>query len=96
MKVEFDREALAEFVEAAAHYAECSPALRHRFEHAVEHAVRRIAEQPHLYPAMRGDVRRCPLSTFPYSVLYAVQGDLVFVIAVMHGKRDPDSWLGRR
>jgi plasmid stabilization system protein ParE len=42
------------------------------------------------------EVRRRVLANFPYSVVYEVTGDDVFVLAVAHFKRKPYYWARRR
>jgi toxin ParE1/3/4 len=33
---------------------------------------------------------------FPFGVLFTVEGDTILIIAVMHLRRNPASWLKRR
>ena len=42
---------------------------------------------------MEDDVRRCLTSRFPYGVLYSIETDEVFILAVMHLNRNPDDAL---
>jgi len=42
-----------------------------------------------------GDVRRCVLRQFPYTLRYAVRSDVIVVIAVSHQHRAPDYWVDR-
>jgi plasmid stabilization system protein ParE len=42
------------------------------------------------------EVRRKVLVQFPYSVVYEVRGNDVFVLAVAHAKRRPYYWRQRR
>lgn len=39
--------------------------------------------------------RRAGPRRFPYSVYYRVHADRVEVVAVQHGRRDPDDWKSR-
>ncbi|PYN95397.1 MAG: hypothetical protein DMD89_19660 [Candidatus Rokuibacteriota bacterium] len=55
-----------------------------------------IAAGPFQYPDLRAGVRRALLRRFPYAVYFAVEGDLVIVLAVLHGSRDPAEWQRRR
>jgi len=41
------------------------------------------------------DIRRCLVKKFPFSVIYSVQGDVVYVIAIAHGSREPGYWKHR-
>jgi toxin ParE1/3/4 len=41
------------------------------------------------------DIRRVVLSRFPYELLYSVEADYIYVIAVAHQHRLLQYWLGR-
>ena len=91
----FHPEALEEYEEATAYYAERDPALAVRFVEAVEEAIRRIIEAPMAWRVLDDDVRRCLTRRFPYGVLYTVEEDFILIVAVMHGHREPGYWKGR-
>lgn len=42
------------------------------------------------------NTRTLPLHSFPYSLIYRLQGDAIRVIAVAHHSRRPGYWVGRR
>ena len=42
------------------------------------------------------NTRRLPLHSFPYSLIYRLQGNAIRVIAVAHHSRRPGFWVGRR
>jgi hypothetical protein len=44
---------------------------------------------------MEEDVRRCLVNRFPYGVLYSIESTEIFILAVMHLRRDPDYWKKR-
>jgi plasmid stabilization system protein ParE len=69
--------------------------LGKRFKAEVKKAVKRIAEHPEAWSVERGDVRKCLLHKFPYKLLYAVEEDHIFIIAVAHQHRKPDYWIER-
>ncbi|HSR51614.1 MAG TPA: type II toxin-antitoxin system RelE/ParE family toxin [Acidobacteriota bacterium] len=47
------------------------------------------------YQVLRFGIRRALLARFPYAVYYAVEENLVVVLAVLHAKRDPAEWQRR-
>ena len=53
------------------------------------------ASQALMYPTETGEIRRCVLRQFPYTLRYAVRGDLIVVVAVLHHHRSPDFWVDR-
>ena len=95
MKFRFLPQARREFLEAAQHYDRIKPGLGLRYVSCVEDAIGKIVTSPRAWPIITGDVRRCLTKVFPYSILYAVRGDEVVIVAVMHCHRRPDYWLGR-
>ena len=58
-----------------------------------------ITAHPEAWPAIAREgeatLRRFVLPRFPYSVIFAVRADELFVIAVAHDKRRPGYWRGR-
>jgi hypothetical protein len=44
---------------------------------------------------LKGLFRRYLLQRFPYGLIYAVEGQTIFVVAVMHLKRKPGYWVSR-
>jgi plasmid stabilization system protein ParE len=59
-------------------------------------AYNRVADGPHKYQELRGGIRRAFLRRFPYAVYFAIEGDVVVVVAVLHASRDPAEWQRRR
>ena len=85
-----------EFDDAAIWYLAAGSELRDRFVHAVNATIRAIAKQPLSYPVIFGtDVRRSLVKDFPYSIIYRVEKDRVFVFSVFHQSRNPIIWRGR-
>jgi plasmid stabilization system protein ParE len=59
-------------------------------------AYDRIAEDPLRYQDLESGIRRVLLRRFPYAVYFAIESDLVVVLAVLHVSRDPAEWQRRR
>ena len=95
MRVRFEELAKFEFDDARAWYRAISPALVRSFSREVRAATQRMTQMPLMYPLERGDIRRCVLTQFPYTLRYAVRGNLILVISVSHQHRDPDYWVDR-
>lgn len=84
-----------EFNEAALYYERQAAGLGLRFVDAVESGFRQIERSPFTWRCIRGDIRRFLVKTFPFGIVYVCQDDRIFVLAIMHFKREPDYWLGR-
>ena len=95
MLVRFDALAKLEFDDARAWYRAIRPELGHSFAREVRTATQRIAHMPLMYRLEIGDIRRCVLKQFPYTLRYAVRGDLILIVAVSHQHRAPDYWVDR-
>lgn len=92
--------AALEVAEAALYYDERRLGLGDRLLEEVEVAYRRIDEfplagSPWDQPELLGqDLRRVPLSSFPYLLIYETKPSLR-VLAFSHVRREPDYWTGR-
>ena len=95
MKLDIDPEALLEIKAAAAFYEENHPGLGRDYLFAVEAAVEEVARHPLMWRRIKGRFRWYLLHRFPYALIYAVQGETIYVAAVMHLKRKPGYWLER-
>lgn len=93
--VKFHPDAESEMIGAAVYYETQQPDLGRRFLASVQDAVNRIRLNPHLYPVVELNVRRCLAKTFPFGVLFKELPDKIVIMAVMHLHRDPDYWKTR-
>ena len=92
----FHPEADAEFHEAIGYYEDCEPGLGEDFAIEVHTTIQNILAYPEAWPTLEDDIRRCLTSRFPYGVLYSIETDGVFILAVMHLHRNPDYWKHRK
>ena len=89
-------EAEADIEQAARWYEEELPGLGAEFLESVHDTVVAILESPLLYPAVEGDIRRAIMRRFPFMVYFTLDDDVVYLLAVLHGRRNPNSWRVRR
>jgi toxin ParE1/3/4 len=95
MRVVFSPEAREEFDEAERWYEEQAPGLGNRFREEVKSALRRAIAWPLSCPIEGGEIRRLILTRFPYKVLYSIEVDHLYILAVAHQHRRPSYWVGR-
>lgn len=97
MRIAFSGPAAREAEEAANWYWERSgDRVRGRLLAEIERARNVLRDQPGIgTPGARG-TRKLPLGTFPYTLVYRIDGDTVRVLAFMHQSRRPDYWRHRR
>ena len=70
------------------------------FLDAVEVTVQSIASWPASGTRVEGlaealDVRRAPVSRYPYHLAYLVAAEEIYVLAVANDRRRPTYWAGR-
>ncbi len=93
VKVVFNPKAKEEIKKAAVYYEKCNENLGKKFLFAVESTVERLTLNPFLYRKLRGRFMRCLIKNFPYGIIYSVDKNEIYIVAVMHLKRKPDYWL---
>ena len=95
MRVRFRSEAVEDVEAAKAWYEEQRQGLGGEFVAALERAVSLIAEFPEAFPEIAAGHRRALLHRFPYALYYRTVGDVIDVLACLHGSRSPDTWRSR-
>lgn len=94
--VRFHSEADQELLEAQTWYEKRSEVAAQAFALEIDGAINRISMAPLRYPQGRRGERRFVLDRFPYTILYRVRADHVFVTAVAHQSRRPGYWRHRK
>jgi len=81
--------------DAVRYYELAYSGLGNRFKDEVRKAVLRIVKYPQAWMVERGEVRKFILHRFPYKLLYSVEKDHIFIIAVAHQHQKPNYWVDR-
>jgi plasmid stabilization system protein ParE len=95
MTESFLPEADEEFRESARYYEHECPGLGLTFIAAVHKAISWIMENPMATTPVGSGIRSKVVGRFPYSGLYAVEGNVLVIIAVAHQRRRPGYWRSR-
>jgi plasmid stabilization system protein ParE len=95
MLVSLSEEALAEIEESRAWYRQRSHSAEAAFLLEVDRAIHLVGDAPHRWPPYLRGTRRYVFTTFPYSLVYLVDDEVVNVVAVAHDKRRPGYWRNR-
>jgi len=96
MRVIVGPEARAEFLEAVAWYGRRSPRSARGFVEDFKDTRTRLGRNPERWPEIRPECRRILFRKYPYALVYSIESDHMFVIAIMHQKREPGYWQDRR
>ncbi len=95
MTFSFHPEAESEFREAIDYYEDRESGLGYDFSIEVFTTIQNIVNHPTAWPIIEEDMRRCLVNRFPYGVIYSIEQDKIFILAVMHLRRHPDYWKNR-
>ncbi len=71
------------------------PGLGRRFKAEVRQTVKRIKSYPQAWPVERGEVRKCFVHKFPYTIFYSLQKQTIVILAIAHQHRKPGYWIDR-
>ncbi len=93
--LDFHPEAEEEFVAAVDYYESCESGLGSSFAGEVLAAIENILAFPTAWPLIEHEIRRCQTRRFPYGILYTVEADMIFILAVMDLRREPGCWKDR-
>ena len=95
MKSRFHEAAEAELTEAILYYDGKAAGLGDRFLAEIKTATRRIERYPEIAQVIDLGVRAKVLVSFPYSLMYVLDPDDLFIVAVAHHSRRPAYWADR-
>lgn len=95
MKSRFHDAADAELTEVVDYYDCKAFGLGDRFLAEVRSATRNIEEYPEIAPIVDLGVRAKVLDRFPYTLMYVVDENEFFILAVAHQSRRPAYWADR-
>jgi plasmid stabilization system protein ParE len=91
----FDPLAKKEHQDAFEYYEAQEEGLGEKFRSAVWAAIVVIDRYPEIGEEVRPGIRKILLRRFPYKLIYSLTSETVYIIAVAHGHREPDYWIGR-
>jgi len=95
LNLRFHPEVSSEIKASYSWYQKQAQGLGKDFLNELESAYQAIIELPQIWPLYQKGFRRFLLSKFPFSVIYRKNGNLIYVVAVMHNSRKPGYWLNR-
>ena len=91
MQIRFHADAEAELIAARVWYGLQREGLESALMQRVDEALGRILAAPYSYPVVYRQLRRVVIRQFPFAIFYEPLGDEIFVFAVYHSKRNPET-----
>lgn len=96
MLVDFHPEALNEAQEAGERYEAERTGLGGAFRLELSKIGERIGDNPYTFAVEEDSIRFAPFKRFPYSLVYEILDDRIWVLAVAHHSRRQGYWANRR
>ena len=90
------READEELTAAAIFYEQRESGLGGDFLDELEYWFAQLKEFPSAGGILFDNYRSVFIQRFPFSIVYQIEGDTVYVVAVAHTSRRPGYWLKRK
>ena len=94
-ELQFHPDVSQDLKEAYIWYESQSSGLGEDFLFELETAFSLIHNMPNSWPIIPTGFRRYLLKRLPYGVIYKVKESYIFVVAVMHLSKRPNSWRKR-
>ena len=91
----FHPDARLEFLDAINYYDDRQEELGLEFSREIFATIQRIVYFPIAWPEYSLSTRKCLTQRFPYGLIYLLEGDEIFIVAVAHLNREPGYWLDR-
>lgn len=88
-------EAEQDLDEAYAYLEAQQPGLGFQLLANLTDTIELLEENPLLFQKVYGEMRRAVVQRFGYNLIYKVVNSDVYVLAIMHGRRDPQKWQDR-
>ncbi|MES0491935.1 MAG: type II toxin-antitoxin system RelE/ParE family toxin, partial [Leptospirales bacterium] len=92
----FHPEAEEEFNQAIDYYEGIEKGLGYDFAIEVFNAIQRTVQLPNAWAILDDEIRRSLVHRFPYGILYSIEEQGLFIIAIMNLHKDPAYWKNRK
>ena len=96
MRVEYHPATISDLNRAVDYFESQRPGLGNELRSEIYESIDRVSISPRRYPVVRGEVRRCFVHRFPFSILYRVVSEDTIRILVIRHHRQRTSYGNRR
>jgi plasmid stabilization system protein ParE len=93
--LEFHPDVSVDIKESYNWYEEQSIGLGEELLDEIESSYQAIVDFPKAWAPFPYGFKRYLLSRFPYSIIYKIDGKVIYIISIMHNSREPNFWLER-
>jgi len=97
VRVEYHPETVLELKEATRFYENQRHGLGDEFREEIYHTIDKIVADPFLHRPVKGQIRRCFVHRFPFSIFYRIIGkEVLRILVIKHHRQHPARGLNRR
>ena len=94
-EVRFHSEALEELDSILEWYVEAGPKIAVTLGEEIDSIIERIGSNHEQFPVWNYGARKAVLRRFPYSIYFIERRAVIEIVAIAHGRRDPEYWRNR-
>lgn len=94
-RLRFFKEAAAEIEHERGWYRGRSHVAEANFLRELDHGLNAVMQSPETWSHYLGGTRRYVFPKFPFSIIYFIESDTVYVVALAAEHRPPGYWLPR-
>ncbi|MDD7984260.1 type II toxin-antitoxin system RelE/ParE family toxin [Lentisphaera marina] len=95
ISIKFLPQAIEELDNSIQYYEELYKSLGLDFHKEVKKTIKIIALNPTIWKLYEDGTRRISTSRFPFKVVYLIENDALWIVAIAHHKRFPEYWSNR-
>jgi len=95
MYAELHPHADREYIAHALFYERQEAGLGSRFVDEIERGIEILVSQPRIGPQFKEGFRYFVLDIFPFSLIYRIEPERIWIVAVAHQSRRPNYWRER-
>jgi plasmid stabilization system protein ParE len=94
-RIRFFEEAADEVEHERRWYRKRSESAEESFLAELDHAIAAVGDAPHMWPSYIEGTQRYVFPTFPFSLVYFVEGNVVIIVAIAPDNKEPGYWRDR-
>jgi len=81
--------------EAMLWYNDKLEGLGREFLLSLDAKINAIQRNPKQFPIKYKNIRRALIDRFPYGIFYIIENETIYILAIIHTKRNPTTWKKR-
>jgi len=93
--IKFLPQAIEELDSSIQYYEDIYKSLGLDFQKEIKKTIKIISLNPTIWQLHKDGTRRISTSRFPFKIVYLIENDVLWIVAIAHHKRFPEFWFNR-